>query len=304
MRPHYGSSADQGALTGRPRPHRLDWENLQAKPLNDVNLGHKESRVAFANREVAMKTAYRLSILVAAAASIGAGFLATSHAQIAETERYRPDRPPEATIYRDAGYRGPAVFIGEEKPNLGLAWPVNSIRVPSGRWELCEKTRYRGNCRTVDRDTPMLNNVLRGLTIQSIRPGRWRRWRRLEPEPARQRSGRARQFRRIPYPARGTQLSRTRLRTRVGNRQLRSADRRQLVPLDRLERVGARAYGNDQRAGLSRRRAVRPVGLLRGRRDMKTITLIAAGAAILGSPVARRCRATLAQAMIAAAAPS
>jgi hypothetical protein len=117
-----------------------------------------------------MKTAYRLSILAAAAASIGAGFLATSYAQTAETERYRPDRPPEATIYRDAGYRGPAVFIGEEKPNLGLAWPVNSIRVPNGRWELCERTRYRGNCRTVDRDTPMLNNVLRGLTIQSIRP--------------------------------------------------------------------------------------------------------------------------------------
>src|SRR3546814_2667519 len=67
-------------------------------------------------------------------------------------------------------YRGPAVFIGEAKPNLGLAWPVNSIRVPNGRWELCERTRYRGNCRTVDRDTPMLNNVLRGITVQSIRP--------------------------------------------------------------------------------------------------------------------------------------
>jgi len=114
-----------------------------------------------------MKTAYRLSILAAAAASIGAGFLATSSAQTPEERAYRP---PEATIYRDAGYRGPAVFIGEAKPNLGLAWPVNSVRVPNGRWELCEKTRYRGNCRTVDRDTPMLNNVVRGLTIQSIRP--------------------------------------------------------------------------------------------------------------------------------------
>lgn len=114
-----------------------------------------------------MKTAYRLSILAAAAASIGVGFLATSNAQTVETERYRP---PEATIYRDAAYKGPAVFIGSEKSNLGLAWPVNSIRVASGRWELCEKTRFRGNCRTVDRDTPMLNNIIRGLTIQSIRP--------------------------------------------------------------------------------------------------------------------------------------
>lgn len=114
-----------------------------------------------------MKTMFRLSILGAAAVAIGGGFLATSNAQPPEDKMYRP---PEATIYRDAAYRGPAVFIGEEKPNLGLAWPVNSIRVASGRWELCERTRFRGNCRTVERDTPMLNNVLRGITIQSIRP--------------------------------------------------------------------------------------------------------------------------------------
>ncbi len=114
-----------------------------------------------------MKSACRLSILVAVAATTAAGFLAASNAQPPDDKM---NRPPEATIYRDAGFRGPAVFIGEAKPNLGLAWPVNSIRVASGRWELCERTRYRGNCRTVDRDTPMLNNILRGLTIQSIRP--------------------------------------------------------------------------------------------------------------------------------------
>lgn len=114
-----------------------------------------------------MKAAYRLSILAAAAVSMGAGLLVTSSAQTPEDRLYRP---PEATIYRDAAYKGPAVFIGEAKPNLGLAWPVNSVRVANGRWELCEKTRYRGACRTIDRDTPMLNNILRGLTIQSIRP--------------------------------------------------------------------------------------------------------------------------------------
>lgn len=114
-----------------------------------------------------MKAAYRLSILAAAAVLMGAGLLATSSAQTPEDRLYRP---PEATIYRDAAYKGPAVFIGEAKPNLGLAWPVNSVRVANGRWELCEKTRYRGACRTIDRDTPMLNNIMRGLTIQSIRP--------------------------------------------------------------------------------------------------------------------------------------
>lgn len=114
-----------------------------------------------------MITAYRLPILAAAVAAAGAGLLATSSAQVPDDKMYRP---PEATIYRDAAYKGPAVFIGEAKPNLGLAWPVNSIRVASGRWELCEKTRYRGACRTVERDTPMMGNILRGIVVQSIRP--------------------------------------------------------------------------------------------------------------------------------------
>ena len=114
-----------------------------------------------------MKIAYRLSILAAATASIGAGLLVGSNAQPPQDKMLRP---PEATIYRDAAYKGPAVFIGSEKSNLGLAWPVNSIRVASGRWELCQKTRYRGTCRIVERDTPMLNNILRGITIQSMRP--------------------------------------------------------------------------------------------------------------------------------------
>ncbi|MBD3731467.1 MAG: hypothetical protein IE934_01935 [Sphingopyxis sp.] len=114
-----------------------------------------------------MKSAYRLSILAAVVAVSGAGLFATSSAQPPEDKMLRP---PEATIYRDAAYKGPAVFIGEEKSNLGLAWPVNSIRVASGRWELCERTRFRGQCRTVDRDTPMMGNILRGITVQSIRP--------------------------------------------------------------------------------------------------------------------------------------
>ena len=114
-----------------------------------------------------MKSAYRLSILAAVVTVSGAGLFATSSAQPPEDKMLRP---PEATIYRDAAYKGPAVFIGEEKSNLGLAWPVNSIRVASGRWELCEKSRFRGQCRTVDRDTPMMGNILRGITVQSIRP--------------------------------------------------------------------------------------------------------------------------------------
>lgn len=79
-------------------------------------------------------------------------------------------RPSEATIYRDASYRGPAMSVREEKSNLGLSWPVNSIRVGSGSWQLCERAYFRGQCRTVNRDTSRLTNSQRGMTVQSIRP--------------------------------------------------------------------------------------------------------------------------------------
>ncbi|KTE85729.1 beta/gamma crystallin-related protein [Sphingopyxis sp. HXXIV] len=205
-----------------------------------------------------MKAVHRLSIAGALAASLTGGLLAVSAAQTPEDRLYRP---PEATIYRDAGYRGPAVFVGEAKTNLGLAWPVNSVRVASGRWELCERTRYRGQCRTVDRDTPMLGSVLRGMTVQSMRPvgggggGGW------QPPIAND------QVARGNFAEFHTQPSTSRYFHMLARRPVPAggAQCRQLVPRRRLERVGARAYGNGQRPRLSRRRSLRPVGLLRQR---------------------------------------
>lgn len=83
---------------------------------------------------------------------------------------YRPPQQPEAIIYRDAGFNGPAVNVSQEQPNMGLAWRVNSIRVTSGRWELCERSNFRGTCRSYDGDNAMLGNILRGVTVQSMRP--------------------------------------------------------------------------------------------------------------------------------------
>lgn len=82
----------------------------------------------------------------------------------------RAVRPIEVTVYRDMAYNGPAASIDEAESDLNLAWPVNSIRVRGGRWEMCEQTRFRGRCQTVDRDTAMLGSILRGITIRSIRP--------------------------------------------------------------------------------------------------------------------------------------
>jgi hypothetical protein len=76
---------------------------------------------------------------------------------------------PEATIYRDTNFSGPAVAIQAQEPDLGLAWRVRSIRVPSGSWQLCSERNYRGTCVTVDRDRDRLGLFGAGLTVQSAR---------------------------------------------------------------------------------------------------------------------------------------
>ena len=113
-------------------------------------------------------TTYRSRLAVAAIPLAGAAALLGAVAGNAQQDKMA--RPAEATIYRDAGYSGPAVFVGEANPDLGLAWPVNSIRVTNGTWELCERTNYRGPCRTVQADQSVLGSRSRGITIQSMRP--------------------------------------------------------------------------------------------------------------------------------------
>lgn len=97
-------------------------------------------------------------------------FAAPSGAQ-QEERRPSPDFPGEAIIYRDVGYSGPAVNVSRANPNLGLAWPVRSIRVRYGRWELCSLSNYRGQCTTIDRDTPDLRRQVNFLNrLGSMRP--------------------------------------------------------------------------------------------------------------------------------------
>lgn len=97
--------------------------------------------------------------------------LAVPSAAQQEERRPSPDFPGEAIIYRDVGYSGPAVNVSRANPNLGLAWPVRSIRVRYGRWELCSLSNYRGQCTTIDRDTPDLRRQVNFLNrLGSMRP--------------------------------------------------------------------------------------------------------------------------------------
>ncbi len=77
----------------------------------------------------------------------------------------------EATIYRDANFSGPAMFIDRANPNLGLAWPVRSIRVPAGNWELCPQTNFRGTCMIIGQNTADLRRAYGWAgPLQSMRP--------------------------------------------------------------------------------------------------------------------------------------
>ncbi len=77
----------------------------------------------------------------------------------------------EATIYRDRGFSGPAMAASQPQPDLRLAWPVWSIRIASGTWELCPDRNYRGRCITVTRTSPDLgmSHGWRGQ-LRSMRP--------------------------------------------------------------------------------------------------------------------------------------
>lgn len=77
----------------------------------------------------------------------------------------------ETIIYRGRDFSGPALVVGEERPNLGLSWSVNSLRVVSGRMELCSAPHFRGTCRIVAQNYVDLTELgLPGNRVQSMRP--------------------------------------------------------------------------------------------------------------------------------------
>jgi hypothetical protein len=77
----------------------------------------------------------------------------------------------KATIYRDPGFRGPAVAVERANPNLRLNFEVFSIRIDGRPWELCPQPNFRGQCLTVRQSTSDLrrSSGWRG-PLQSMRP--------------------------------------------------------------------------------------------------------------------------------------
>ncbi len=76
-----------------------------------------------------------------------------------------------ATIYRDPGFRGPAVAVDRANPNLRLNFQVFSVRVNGGPWELCPQPNFRGACLMVGQSTSDLRRTYGWAgPLQSMRP--------------------------------------------------------------------------------------------------------------------------------------
>jgi hypothetical protein len=101
------------------------------------------------------------------ALSLATAALFSASSSVTAQDDERRFETGSATLFRAAAYGGTAVTVRNDDGNLRLPWRVQSIRVRDGRWQVCEQAFYRGNCRTIDRDIPLLS--LRGIEVQSIR---------------------------------------------------------------------------------------------------------------------------------------
>ena len=89
----------------------------------------------------------------------------------AQEERMSPPGNAEATVYRDRNFQGPAMAAQRADPDVRLAWPVYSIRIARGAWQLCSEPNFRGSCVTLTRSEANLSGRLgRVNALRSMRP--------------------------------------------------------------------------------------------------------------------------------------
>ncbi|NBB15839.1 hypothetical protein GVN21_10780, partial [Caulobacter sp. SLTY] len=80
--------------------------------------------------------------------------------------------PVGLVIFADPDYRGYSLQVRGSIDSLygsGLDDEITSVRVISGRWELCNNANFGGQCVVVDRDTPNLKTVNMNDRVSSIR---------------------------------------------------------------------------------------------------------------------------------------
>jgi hypothetical protein len=78
---------------------------------------------------------------------------------------------PRIVLYDGRNFQGRTTTIDDDTPTL--RWTANntagSLRVESGRWEICDQVRYGGRCVTVTSDIPDLARYGWNNRISSLR---------------------------------------------------------------------------------------------------------------------------------------
>lgn len=78
-----------------------------------------------------------------------------------------------AELYVDRNYRGASLVVDRDMPDLGTTRfddNVSSIRIVSGRWEVCPEPYFQGACRVLTASYGNLNTLHLNDRISSIRP--------------------------------------------------------------------------------------------------------------------------------------
>jgi len=80
--------------------------------------------------------------------------------------------PTGLIVYADPNYKGTRLEIADSVPSLygsGLDDLITSVRVLRGSWLLCSAPDFRGDCQTVDADTPNIKTIGLNDRVSSIR---------------------------------------------------------------------------------------------------------------------------------------
>lgn len=89
-------------------------------------------------------------------------------------DRGPPRGPAQGiVVYRDDGFRGPALTFNSAVPDLrnsGMNDQISSMRM-RGTWTACTDAHFRGQCQTFSGDVSSLRAVGMNDRISSLRPG-------------------------------------------------------------------------------------------------------------------------------------
>jgi hypothetical protein len=78
---------------------------------------------------------------------------------------------PQAILYDQANYRGRSIILAGEEPRIQLTSnSAGSLRIISGRWELCVQPGFSGRCVTVNQNVPDIRRLSLPGRVSSARP--------------------------------------------------------------------------------------------------------------------------------------